>query len=149
VEVISVADGTRRTVADQGVSPAWSPDGRHIAYLDSPERVFHHLRQSGRASVTGVDGTDTRQVGRSLIAPVWSPDSSSLVVLHEDGLYSINLDTNSNTRLSPPELGPAQDQAEWLITENVSRWNGYWGTFGPDWQALPQTSSEEDGSSNS
>jgi hypothetical protein len=84
-----------------------------------------------------------------LIAPVWSPDSSSLVVLHEDGLYSINLDTNSNTRLSPPELGPAQDQAEWLITENVSRWNGYWGTFGPDWQALPQTSSEEDGSSNS
>jgi WD40-like Beta Propeller Repeat len=138
VEVVSVADGSRRTVADQGLSPAWSPDGRHIAYLDSRERAW----------VTGVDGSDTRQVATSLIPPVWSPDSSSLMVLDQDGLYSINLDTNSKTRLSPPELGPDRDQADHLKSENHSRWNGWFGNFGPDWQALPQTSSEEDSSSN-
>jgi Tol biopolymer transport system component len=138
VEVISVADGTRRTVADPALSPAWSPDGRHIAYLDRVERAW----------VTGVDGTDTRQVGRSLIAPVWSPDSSSLVLVDEEGLYSINLDTNNETRLSPPELGPSSDQVQWLTGENVSRWNGVSGDFGPDWHAVPQTTSEKDSSSN-
>ncbi len=60
--------------ADNGMSPAWSPDGSRVAFLSN--------RLEGWDLYTmALDGSDVLQLttGRSPERPAWSPDSASIV----------------------------------------------------------------------
>lgn len=85
VEVLELETGKISKVAD-GESPAWSPSGEWIAYLDPPDR-------SNRNSIVHPDGSGAKVLmtlpgeRRLVRAPVWSPDSTK-ILLNE--LYDAN-----------------------------------------------------------
>jgi len=113
--IVADADGySPRTVADSTeplMSPAWSPDGRSLAYvsfegkasaiyvqrLASGERV----RVSARAGING--------------APAWSPDGGRLALtLSRDGnldIYTLDLASQTLTRVTTDDA--IDTEAEW------------------------------------
>ena len=95
-DVVTIADGQRRGLIEDGFASSWSPDGSHIAYLRCvhvpypihmpPDTVPADLagvdpRESGASVwVTAADGTGARTVATSLVPPMWSPDGSLLIL---------------------------------------------------------------------
>lgn len=82
------------------ISPAWSPDGRRLAYV-SFERgkavvMVQNVADGQRRAVAAWRGSNS--------APTWSPDGKRLVVtLSKDGpsqLYMLDLDTDGVRRFS-------------------------------------------------
>jgi Tol biopolymer transport system component len=75
------ADGTdedRLTSTSSGeLSPAWSPDGRRVAFTFVDSNINHHV------FVMDLDGANLHEVAEGG-APQWSPDGSLLAV-HRDG----------------------------------------------------------------
>jgi TolB protein len=113
--VVADADGHgARTIAQSTLplmSPAWSPDGRSLAYVSfegSAAAVFvqdlasgERRRVSARAGVNG--------------APAWSPDGRSLALtLSRNGnldIYVLDLATQALTRVTSDEA--IDTEAEW------------------------------------
>jgi TolB protein len=82
------------------ISPAFSPDGRKIAYLSYKDRYpFLYVLDLK----TGASQALSRQVGLNA-APAWSPDGRSLaIILSKDGnpeVYLINADGTGLRRLT-------------------------------------------------
>jgi TolB protein len=104
------------------VSPAWSPDGRRLAYVSfenkKPVVYVHSLADGKRQVAANFKGSNS--------APAWSPDGARLAVsLSRDGgsqLYLINADGSNVRRLT---------QSDGIDTEPV---------FSPDGQTLYFTS---------
>jgi TolB protein len=104
------------------ISPAWSPDGRRLAYVSFEGKkpvVYVHSLQDGRRNVAAnFKGSNS--------APAWSPDGSRLAVsLSRDGgsqIYLVNPDGSNVRRIS---------QSGGIDTEPV---------FTPDGQSLYFTS---------
>jgi len=105
--VVGVDGRGLREIAD-GDQPAWSPDGRHLAYSGHSGLVIQDL--AGNQTVVG-DGAGAE--------PSWSPDQRRLaIVLGDDCLeiWTINLDGSAPRRLTrrvsgipcpQDEFGPA------------------------------------------
>jgi len=82
------------------MSPAWSPDGRQIAYLsfetNLPRIYIQEIATGERRQITDFPGINS--------SPVWSPDGNKLaMVLSKDGspdVYVMDLMTNQLTRLT-------------------------------------------------
>lgn len=82
------------------LSPAWSNDGQHLAYVSfhsgRPAIYIQHVGSSHQRKITGFKGLND--------SPMWSPDDSSLVVtLSKDGnaeLYRYDLATSKVERLT-------------------------------------------------
>jgi len=82
------------------MSPAWSPDGRQIAYLsfetNLPRIYIQEIATGERRQITDFPGINS--------SPVWSPDGTKLaMVLSKDGspdVYVMDLMTNQLTRLT-------------------------------------------------
>ncbi len=96
---------TRQSMAadDFRFAPAWSPDGRRIAYYSNKADYWED-----DIWVVDIATGDERQVSRGLMAsstPVWSPDGSSIALLatakdeywYEDLAYLYVLDPDSGT----------------------------------------------------
>lgn len=82
------------------LSPAWSNDGQHLAYVSfhtgRPAIYVQHVNSSHQRKITGFPGLND--------SPMWSPDDSSLLMtLSKDGnaeLYRYDLATNKISRLT-------------------------------------------------
>jgi len=108
--------------------PAWSPDGKSIAFVSNRE---DEPDASYKTDLWRVAAQNTDQ-GRELIrltnddrvktSPAWSPDGSSIAFLSaEDGVYGI-----PQLALMPSSGGPAR-----ILTADLDRWiNSF--RFSPD-----------------
>lgn len=82
------------------ISPAWSPDGRSLAYVSfekgKPEVIVHDVASGRRRVVAGFKGSNS--------APAWSPDGRQLAVtLSRDGgsqIHVLDVGTGSTRRLT-------------------------------------------------
>jgi TolB protein len=103
--VVTDADGENPRVmvesAQPIMSPAWSPDGRRIAYVsfenNRSEIYVQDLRSGARKRVSARPGVNG--------APAWSPDGRQLALSlsRQDGnldIYTLNLDSQMLTRLT-------------------------------------------------
>ena len=79
------ADGSGATRLTDGIAPAWSPDGRQIAF--QLNRTVHVINTDGSALRVVTLGDD----------PAWSPDGGRLVFSSEKGIAVIDA-TGSNRR---------------------------------------------------
>ena len=81
-------DGSgKRRLANSGTLPAWSPDGRKIAF--------------GGLRVVNADGSGLQRLTRGIL-PAWSPDGQRIAFtgLDEPGLYVINADGSGEQKLT-------------------------------------------------
>lgn len=101
---VSDVDGKRARVrleSDEPIlSPAWSPDGKKLAYVSfetgKPAIYVHELGSGNRQKVADFPGLNS--------APAWSPDGRSLLMtLSKDGnaeIYRMNLASGDLKRLT-------------------------------------------------
>ncbi len=102
--MLADADGAREkqllTSTQPIMSPAWSPDGKSVAYVSfetGRAAIFKQEVASGaRQQLTNFAGLNG--------APAWSPDGSKLaLVLSKDGnpeIYTLDLETNKFSRIT-------------------------------------------------
>jgi TolB protein len=107
---VSLPKGRQQLLIENAAAPAWSPDGRRIAFERGPggHREIY---------VADADGSNVRRLttGNDDRMPAWSPDGKTLVFTSNrsrgDGdVYKLNVRTRSLTRLTSSrriELSPA------------------------------------------
>jgi TolB protein len=111
------------------ISPAWSPDGKRIAYVSFENKraivYVHSLVEGKRQVLANFRGTNA--------APAWSPDGTRLAVsLSRDGLsqiYYINSDGSNVRRVT---------QSAGIDTEPCFSPDGQWLYFTSDRGGSPQ-----------
>jgi Tol biopolymer transport system component len=125
IDVVTVADGQRRTLIEDGFGPVVSPDGSQIAYL-------HGSRYSdvNEIWVAAADGSDRRRVTVSWTPPLWSPDGSLLLASDANaGWFTVHSDGTGRTEITPfmprAQLGLPDARA------------GCCPNYRPSWQPLP------------
>lgn len=126
---VANSDGSGVSRLTQGEAPAWSFDGRKIA--------FH--RWSGGAVGSGVleigiinaDGSAERELGQGL-NPVWSPDGTKLLFHSgsgnpEGGIFVMNADGSGVTRLISHEFANPGGESETCVC---------WPSWSPDGRSI-------------
>jgi RTX calcium-binding nonapeptide repeat (4 copies)/WD40-like Beta Propeller Repeat len=91
-----------RTIAE-GVNPAWSPDGRSIAYAD-PRDGIH---------VVAPDGTNDRRIAAG-DRPAWSHDSSRLAYDRQGSIFVASADGSGERRLTAGERASWSPDGAWV-----------------------------------
>jgi Tol biopolymer transport system component len=95
-----------QTLVPSAVAPAWSPDGRSLAFTrktgGNPTAIF----------VADADGSNVREViAGPAYAPAWSPDGKQLAYTDGSDLFVINLDGSGRRRLT--DDGNLNDEPAW------------------------------------
>jgi TolB protein len=116
VWVVDVDGQHRRLVARNAADPAWSPDGRTIAYRTSCGIKL--VTQAGK-DVTPRSARLCHAIGVAG-QPVWSPDGRKIAIGNRRGVYVMNRDGSQLSRLT--SVNPT----------------GVFGFSRPTWQPLPR-----------
>jgi len=87
-------------VSDEGawdIDPAWSPDGKHIAFMSARLGGFSLF-------VMDADGSNVRLVTRPeksfLGSPAWSPDGKSIAYVDDKTIYIVGIDGSGQRHLA-------------------------------------------------
>ena len=87
-------DGSRPIILAHGDDPAWSPDGRRIAFW------FYGPRSSGGIFVMDGDGSNLRQISPDGYQPTWSPDGQR-IAFGCGGICIMNADGTGRRIITP------------------------------------------------
>ncbi|HEX3454179.1 MAG TPA: LpqB family beta-propeller domain-containing protein, partial [Gaiellaceae bacterium] len=83
-------DGSDQRDIAAGNQPAWSPDGRKIAFVGGPAGT-----QAGELMVMNADGSGVRRIdtdlGPNVATPSWSPDGTQILVSAFGDVYAVPL----------------------------------------------------------
>ena len=106
-------------------NPAWSPDGKWIAYFsdESGEYMLHLRDQSGMGEVKKIPLGDGKPGFFS--NPVWSPDSKKIAYNRQDiTLWYVDIEKGTNVKVDTNPFGTSDDVllASWSPD---SRWIAY------------------------
>jgi len=95
IYVVDPARGTDRliVVGEEIASPAWSPDGARIAYVQHQQIFVANADGSGRTAVVTTNGNAYPS------SPSWSPDGSHIVFAAGGRLYVVGLDGSAPSPL--------------------------------------------------
>ncbi|MEO0653214.1 MAG: peptidase S41, partial [Planctomycetota bacterium] len=129
---VPVEEGvTRRWTQTDGVaerSPAWSPDGEHVAYFSDASGNYElTLRRTDGQPIEGANERGEKRVtdlGPGFrYAPVWSPDSKHLTFTANDGgLWLYTLETDRLERIATnPDGQPIVPS--WSMTSDWLTWS--------------------------
>jgi Tol biopolymer transport system component len=94
-----------------GRTPAWSPDGKHLAFAKTYSHSGIYVMRS--------DGTHARKVEDRRGAeyprwPTWSPDGAKIAFSgFTDGIFVVNLDGNGLRLVHRPKKGAFDDSLDW------------------------------------
>jgi tricorn protease-like protein/C-terminal processing protease CtpA/Prc len=104
--------------------PAWSPDGRWIAYhSDATGEYELFITQSdGRGETRPLTSGST---GGFSFAPYWSPDSKRIVWPENSGALKLHTIESGETRVIDTDPSAWTSAAQWASWSNDSRWIAY------------------------
>jgi Tol biopolymer transport system component len=105
--------GQRRLArhATSNFAPAWSPDGRKLAFVSDPDPGDPHGPFG--VSVVNADGSGQRNLTRNPASdsdPVWSPDGRKIAFVRNFEIYVMNANGSAQTNLThnrAHDLAPA------------------------------------------
>lgn len=121
---VPAKDGVPRNLTRSNGSnerdPAWSPDGRWIAYLSDAagEYELYITQSDGRGDTRQL----TRDGDRFRYAPTWSPDSSRLAFTDNSGALFVHTVANGETKLIDTDPWGDRPEPSWSPD---SRWLAY------------------------
>jgi Tol biopolymer transport system component len=94
-------------------NPAWSPDGRTIAFVRQRIGGWDGATPLGPPVIflIGRDGSDLRRLVRGR-SPSWSPDGKSLAYVDADSIYRIGADRQGQTRIIGGLKAPVRHDME-------------------------------------
>jgi len=95
------------------LDPDWSPDGKHIAYVEAVERKddlsdaeeVTSWEQTRILWVADADGKNARQIneaGTGINRPLWSRDGSHIIYLKDNSIWLININGGSPVKIAGP-----------------------------------------------
>jgi len=140
---IMQADGTNqmKLTNEEGfdVSPAWSPDGRRIAFTSSrsmPPGYQGEQRFYSELYVMGADGSNVQRItfseGMIDFQPAWSPDGRRIVVARGPGTSPPPDHLTAPTDLWIIDLGTGREQQ---LTNSPGTWE-WFADWSPDGQRI-------------
>lgn len=132
------------TTAAHERSPAWSPDGKSIAYFsdESGEYELHVRSQDGKGEVRKI-----KLSGTGFYAdPVWSPDSQKISYTDNSWtLYWLDLKTGASKKIGSEYLyGPARARTIYHPWAPDSKWLAYTLSTKANIQTVYAYSTEQD-----
>ncbi len=116
------------SIPDDDWDPAWSPDSRRIAWVDSEERGVDR----GLIYAKNLDGSDEEQITRSYYGwdPAWSPDGRRIAFVANCDIVVSNADGRNHTVLSDASRCDIQSARSPVWSPNGRRIAFYF--YGPD-----------------
>jgi WD40 repeat protein len=123
---VDLASGVEtRVTADPAndSAPAWSPDGKEIAFTTDRDGV-------AQIWLIHPDGTNEVRLGNGSF-PAWSPDGSSLAFIQARNVWTMSTDGSSRKRLTSDSLASSAAPA-WQPLGPPPAGCTIWGTDAPD-----------------
>jgi hypothetical protein len=131
---LALPDGSELTRLAGGMEPAWSPDGRWLAYVTLPT-------STASIRVMRADGTQQRQLGEGW-TPSWSPDGARIVFSTKTAIMVMNADGSGRqelVRLGFPGMAPGSNELShpsWSPDGSRIAFDSRGGTQPMQWQQV-------------